>query len=275
MNPFAFHRALASSLLALTQVCNYVQCTDTSDVPQVKFSFVELSGLQDLDKDATCDVIGIVKDVGELGSITSKATQRSVGLVSLAWSTLVRAHAGVVAPQIPKREITIVDKSSFAVRMTLWGRTAETFDAPNEPVIAFKGVKVGDFGGRSLSMLSSSSMVVDPDIGDAHALRGWYDATGNSAQLQQYSNTGAGAGGSTFKAEERRSIVEVMDNAELGQGEKADYFGLRATVMLIKDSSVSYPACPTPKCNKKVAQTNDDGWHCEKCDRSYPKPEYR
>lgn len=159
--------------------------------------------------------------------------------------------------------------------MTLWGRTAETFEAPNEPVIAFKGVKIGDFGGRSLSMLSSSSMVVDPDIGEAHALRGWYDATGNSAQLQQYSNVGAGAGNSTFKADERRLINDVRDNPEMGQGEKPDYFGVRATVMLIKEQSISYPACPTDKCNKKLSMENDDSWRCEKCDRSFDKPEHR
>lgn len=31
--------------------------------------------------------------------------------------------------------------------MTIWGRQAETFTADDLPVIAFKGVKVGDFGG--------------------------------------------------------------------------------------------------------------------------------
>lgn len=66
----------------------------------------------------------------------------------------------------------------MSVRLTLWGRQAENFNAagPNadgQPIIAFKGVRVGDFNGRSLSMVSSSSMMVDPDIGEAHALRGW------------------------------------------------------------------------------------------------------
>ena len=66
----------------------------------------------------------------------------------------------------------------MAVRLTLWGRQAENFvgageDGSAQPVIAFKGVKVGDFGGRSLSMVSSSSMVTDPDIPEAHTLRGW------------------------------------------------------------------------------------------------------
>lgn len=59
------------------------------------------------------------------------------------------------------------------MRLTLWGKQAESFDGNDQPVIAFKGVKVGDFGGRSLSMFSSATMAVNPDIPEAHSLRGW------------------------------------------------------------------------------------------------------
>jgi replication factor A1 len=75
--------------------------------------------------------------------------------------------------QITKRELTVVDRSNYSVRLTLWGRQAETYQANDQPVVAFKGAKVGDFGGRSLSMLSSSTMVMNPDIPEAHVLRGW------------------------------------------------------------------------------------------------------
>jgi replication factor A1 len=49
-------------------------------VPQVKFSFVELSQLENVAKDSLCDVIGVVKEVGDLSEITSKATQKQVGV---------------------------------------------------------------------------------------------------------------------------------------------------------------------------------------------------
>jgi replication factor A1 len=51
-------------------------------------------------------------------------------------------------PQIPKRELTLVDKTGFSVRLTLWGKQAEQYNIEDTPVIAFKGVKVGDFGGK-------------------------------------------------------------------------------------------------------------------------------
>ena len=37
---------------------------------------------------------------------------------------------------------------------------------------------------------------------------------------------------------------------------------------------MSYPACPTEGCNKKVFESGT-GWRCEKCDRSYPEPDHR
>ena len=75
--------------------------------------------------------------------------------------------------QFAKRDIQLVDQSGQSIRLTLWGKQAETFNHDDEPVIAFKGVKVGDFGGRSLSMFSSATMSVNPDIQEAHQLRGW------------------------------------------------------------------------------------------------------
>ena len=67
-----------------------------------------------------------------------------------------------------------MDETTYSVRLTLWGKQAEQFIAEAQAVAAFKGVKVGDFGGRSLSMVSGSTMTINPDIPAAHFLRGWY-----------------------------------------------------------------------------------------------------
>ena len=50
--------------------------------------------------------------------------------------------------QIPKRELTLVDNSGYSVRLTLWGKQAEQYNAMDNPVIAFKGARVGDFQGN-------------------------------------------------------------------------------------------------------------------------------
>jgi len=50
----------------------------------------------------------------------------------------------------------------------------------------------GDAGmsGRSLSSLSSSQIIMNPDISEAHRLRGWYDSVGNSASYSEYRREG-------------------------------------------------------------------------------------
>lgn len=186
-----------------------------------------------------------------------------------------------------------MDRTTYSVRLTLWGKLAEQYNLTDQPVIAFKGVKVGDFqgnprnmmraamsltcpfAGRSLSMYSSSTMHVDPDIPDAHALRGWYDATGAEQTYQSHTITGGGGGGGgvNFERAEVRSLIDVK-NCDLGMSDKVDVFSARATIMHIKSDNIAYPACPTQGCNKKVVQLGDD-WRCEKCDKSYPAPEHR
>ncbi|ETS61649.1 hypothetical protein PaG_04143 [Moesziomyces aphidis] len=235
------------------------ECTDATDVPEVKYEFVRINELESVEPNQTCDVIGVLDSYGELSEIVSKASQRPV----------------------QKRELTLVDQGQRSVRLTLWGKNAENF--PNhagvdeKPVIAFKGVKVGDFGGRSLSMFSSSTMLINPDITESHVLRGWFDNDGAHAQFQPFTNgggAGGAMGGGAANMAERRTIAQVKDQ-NLGMTEKPDYFNVRATVVYIKQENLYYTACPSDGCNKKVTPDHEGNWRCEKCDRSYEQPEYR
>ncbi|KAG6899413.1 hypothetical protein C0993_010450 [Termitomyces sp. T159_Od127] len=228
------------------------ECFDMINLPMIKYNFILLSGLEDLPKESTCDVIAIVKEVSPLSEIISKQQNR----------TLI------------KRELTLVDQSGYSVRLTLWGKQAEQFnDGEESPVIAFKGVKVGDFGGRSLSMISTSTMAINPDLEECFQLRGWYDSTGAGQSFQVQSNMGGGGATRGFKREEMRSLAEVKES-QLGQQDKVEYFSTRATIMHIKSDNIYYPACPTTGCNKKVIDVGGN-WRCEKCNKSFELPEYR
>lgn len=117
-------------------------------------------------------------------------------------------------------------------------------------------------------------MAINPDIDDSYALRGWYDSTGAGQSFQAHANTGGGGGTmGGFNRAEMRSINEVKE-AQLGSSDKVDYFSTRATIMHIKSDNISYPACQTPSCNKKVIEMGDS-WRCEKCDKSFPAPDHR
>jgi len=161
--------------------------------------------------------------------------------------------------------------------MTLWGRSAETWVDSDRGVFAFKGAKVGDFGGRTLSMGGQSTLAADPDIPEAHALKGWYDTEGSSTSFATYSSAGGGGSGpQTFKKDEFKTLQQVKDEeVGLHSEDKPEYFSARATVVVLRGENLSYPACPTDKCNKKMSMESDDLWRCEKCDMTYPRPEYR
>ncbi|KAG2184694.1 hypothetical protein INT43_000607 [Umbelopsis isabellina] len=227
------------------------ECNDDS-LPTMSFNFVPIAKLDDgIDKGDTVDVIGLVKEDEGVQEIVSKASGKPV----------------------KKRQLTIVDKSQKQIKLTLWDRQAESFDSSNNPIIACKGCRVGDFGGRSLSLLSSGSLKVNPDIPEANELRQWYNNVGHTAQVDSFSgqslgNT-SGAGSSTSA---KKSLADVKSEP-LGAGEKADFFTVRARVVYMKSDNCSYPACP--ECKKKLIEEGTGSWRCEKDQKSFPEPDYR
>ena len=228
------------------------KCEDATEVPQVRYNFTNIFALQEIEKDSTIDVIGVLKDVAEVTQIVSRTTQKP----------------------FDKRELTLVDDSGYSVRLTIWGKTATAFDASPEAIVAFKGTKVGDFGGRSLSLLSSGSMAIDPDIPEAHKLKGWYDSQGRMDSFASHSNM-AGAGAAGGQKDPLKTVAQVKEEQLGMSSENPDYFSTKGTIVYIKQDTFSYPACLSEGCNKKVTDMGDGTWRCEKCDINHPKPEHR
>lgn len=224
---------------------------DADNVPQVRYNFTTVSDLQTIEKDSTIDIIAVLKEVGEVSQITSKSTQKPYD----------------------KRDLTLVDESGYSVKMTIWGKTATTFDANPESIVAFKGAKVSDFGGRSLSLLSSGSMMIDPDIPEAHKLKGWYDSDGRTGSYMSHSNM-AGVGAASGRPDTTVTIAQVRDDS-LGNNENPDYFSVKGTIIYIRNENFAYAACLNEGCNKKVTDMGDGTWRCEKCNVNHPRPQYR
>jgi replication factor A1 len=228
------------------------KCEDAENVPQVRYNFTNIGLLNDIEKDSTIDVIGVLKEVQEVTQIVSKSSQKP----------------------FDKRELTLVDDSGYSVRLTVWGKTATAFDASPEAIIAFKGAKVGDFGGRSLSLLSSGSMAIDPDIPDAHKLKGWYDSQGRMESFASHSNMGS-TGVAGGRGDPLKTVAQVKEENLGMSSDTPDYFSTKGTIVYIKQDTFSYPACLSDGCNKKVTDMGDGTWRCEKCDINHPKPEHR
>lgn len=224
---------------------------DADNVPQVRYNFTSVHDLQTIEKDSTIDILGVLKEIAEVNQITSKSTQKPYD----------------------KRELTLVDESGYSVRLTIWGKAASNFNETLGTVVAFKGAKVSDFGGRSLSLLSSGSMTISPDIPESHTLKAWWDKEGRSGKFDTHSNL-ASAGAAGGRSDRHVTILQVKEEG-LGSGDVPDYFALTATITYAKNENFCYPACKNDGCNKKVTDIGDDKWRCEKCEVNHDQPEYR
>ncbi|KAL3856901.1 hypothetical protein ACJMK2_011607 [Sinanodonta woodiana] len=225
-------------------------CEDDVDLPSMTFSFVKINELEKIQPNGLVDVIGTLKQCGDVSTVIGKQSQR----------------------EITKREVQLVDQSGMVVALTLWGKDAESFDGSGNPVLAVKGARVSDWGGRSLSVLASSQLIINPDIREAHLLRGWYDREGSNMDFAGFKSemgSGASGGGTNWK------FFSQVKSENLGQGDKADYFTSKGTVIFLRKENCMYQACPTETCNKKVIDQGNGMFRCEKCNREFPDFKWR
>ncbi|KXN92193.1 Replication factor A protein 1 [Leucoagaricus sp. SymC.cos] len=236
--------------LTLERSTNIEECHDVHTLPVRTCHFVPLDQLHNLQKDCLCDVIGIVQDVGVLSDVTIRQGDRMV----------------------KKRVIMLVDDTKCAVQVTLWAMQAESFNIIRDSVVAFKNVRVGDFGGVSLSVTNSTHLEIEPSNEESTRIRYWYDTQGTGAVFQARALTGAGPS-EAFDRASALSLSELKESG-LGTAENSDAFSTQATIIHIRGEKLYYPACIGSKCLKKMI-LEGESWHCDKCGTSTPAPDYR
>ncbi|XP_018310864.1 replication protein A 70 kDa DNA-binding subunit [Mycetomoellerius zeteki] len=237
--------------MTMTGDTEIMPCHENSDdIPTLQFDFCPISQVESKEKNDLLDVLGVVTTFNDVQQIIQRSTGR----------------------ELIKRDINIVDDSGTMVCVTLWGKHAEDFDGSNNPIIAIKGARVGEFnGGKNLSLLHSSVIEKDPDLPEAHRLRGWYTAVGHSENIKSLSKTG---GGGDFNA----PLYTFEEATEARLGEKmnlADSFTVVATINMIRVENAIYKACPVESCKKKLIDQSTGVFRCEKCNKDYPNFIYR
>lgn len=115
---------------------------------------------------------------------------------------------------------------------------------------------------------------MNPDIDEAHRLKGWYEAQGKDGTFSSHSGMAGSMSAAGGRGEPLKTLLQVKEE-NLGMGETPDYFSTKATIIYIKQESFSYPACLSADCNKKVVEEQPGEWQCARCEKTYPKPEYR
>ncbi|EYU45429.1 hypothetical protein ABFS82_09G050100 [Erythranthe guttata] len=226
---------------------------EPSFIPPTKFNFVAIDELGPyVNGRELVDVIGVVQSVTPTMNIRRKINNET----------------------IPKRDITIADATKKTVVVSLWNDLAtnigqELLDMSDKsPVVAIKSLKVGDYQGVSLSAVSKSVIVVNPDSPEAEKLRSWYDSEGKDTSMAAIGSglSPSTNSGSRSMYSDRVSLSHITSNPLLGD-DKPVFYCIKACISYIKhDQAMWYQACKT--CNKKVTEAVGSGYWCEKCEKN-------
>nr|XP_019709949.1 replication protein A 70 kDa DNA-binding subunit B isoform X2 [Elaeis guineensis] len=222
-------------------------------IPETKYNFVKIDQLGSyVNGREIVDIIGIVQNVSPTLSVRRKSNNET----------------------IPKRDITVADDSSKTVTVSLWNELAtnvgqELLDmADTTPVVAIKCLKVGEFQGVSLSTLSRSTVLINPDLPESEKLRTWYDSEGKGTQMASVGSTMNSSSKTGLRSmySDRVLLSHITNDPTMGQ-DKPVYFSIKVYATYIKpDQTMWYRACKT--CNKKVTEAVGSGYWCEGCQRN-------
>jgi replication factor A1 len=232
-----------------------VKCEDSKDIQKMVFEFCKIGNLEQRDENSFVDVIGIVQEVGDVQSLTSKRTGQ----------------------ELKKADVTLIDDTGVQVRLTLWGKAAEEAGhklGGDKKVVAFRRARVSDYGGKTLS---GGDVFVEPECPETEDIRMWWSSQGSrSAPVKSLSSSG-GAGGRMDGFNDRKVIADIKGQ-QLGENsEKGDYLTFKGHFTFLKkdkEGGAWYTACPNkdePCRNRcKINQTTDGSYHCDRCNGTYP-----
>jgi len=119
------------------------------------------------------DVLGVVTTFNDVQHTVKRSTgqefvKRDINIVddsNVMVSNLLNEHISIFYYYERINNFLFICQ----VSVTLWGKQAEDFDGSNNPIIAIKGARIGEFnGGKNLSLLNSSVLEKDPDLPEAH-----------------------------------------------------------------------------------------------------------
>jgi replication factor A1 len=230
---------------------------EDSSIKSVLFNFVKLNDVAQTEEGKIVDVVGYVKDFQECSSIISQK---------------------LGGRELKKRDLTIADDSLTEIKLTLWGEKAESesYNWHEHPVVGFKGVKISDYGGKSLGAMNSTNIVVEPDAPEAIQLFEWMKkmVTEHGSLPQGQSLSSGGGSNRSEDVLEERKPVSAIKQEQLGQlGEKPDWSSMKVNILYIptnkNDGKIWYDACPNGECKKKVTEEMGGGWRCEKCNQVF------
>jgi replication factor A1 len=221
---------------------------DDASILNMKYDFKPLSSLETSEDKAYVDVCGVITNVQDAQTFTSKKTQK----------------------ELTKRNFKIADSSGAAIDVTIWGEDATNFPGQQGQVCCLKAARVSEFNGKSLS---ANKLALDPaGVQEVETLKQWWSAEGASANFTSLTTSGGNSGG----RDEPPITLQDMENQGLGTRDDPDYFNLKVCVMRFPIDKESgkfpwYKAVPDTEGPAYKVEPADDGvgWYCTKNGKNY------
>lgn len=144
-------------------------------------------------------------------------------------------------------------------------------------ILAIKGAKVSDYGGKSLNISNDCTIEMDPeDQPRYHELYKWYNGGGKTQEIQALTQIGEGGinASSLPYVQFDEMYKHVMADGEFLNGniEGPRYYkcnGMITGINIQNGRTLFYNACV--ECKKKVNPAEQTaGWFCERCQKNFP-----
>lgn len=145
-----------------------MEVDDDGTIAAQAFEFCDIKSIQDVQQMKTLDVCGIIGDVSENEMVNLRKGSQKV-----------------------RKYITLIDDTGCSISLTLWATMCDRVGNDDiGKVLAVKGARVSEFGGKSLNAADDHSTLF-PELNHERCkqLNKWYadlSASGNSEPLQNF-----------------------------------------------------------------------------------------
>jgi replication factor A1 len=170
--------------------------------------------------------------------------------------------------QTKMRKLVCVDETEYKVEVTLWRDFTDLIIEPGD-IVALKTVKVGDYGGRSLSSVDNTHITINPPHSDklkaAILDKQSYGLTFKPIQSKMASSSTSSS--DPINATYLRDVINEYEAEDKCPSSK-----IKATILTMKhDDKNYYTGCDN--CKKKISKDNEK-WVCQNCNKEYESPSY-
>jgi replication factor A1 len=208
------------------------QVDDDPSIQTARYDFVKVRDLRNYGAEDVVDLLAVVTNVSDLSEFQSRKSGKPM----------------------MKRQLVVCDDTNTSVEVTLWGHIAKSNDEQKLagcPVVALKSLQVSDFGGRSLSMGFEGSLVLNPDLKEAAALKNWWSQTDHATEPDALTIRSSPSN--------LRITIDEIEKQRLGLGDLPDYAILRVCITQLvfdREKPPWYKACHNLVANPNAAPSN-------------------